>query len=343
MRCGLAIGVVLLLSACGSGEDSRPPEAATGEELIVFTRGGDSRSALYVMRPDGTGVKQLTRNRALSSSPTWSPDGTRIAFASTPNYDGEFPTPFDLYVVDADGTDTRRLTDNRIDELHVHWMSDGRLAFASCWNIDELRTCRFETLRPDGTERTRLLGAPPEAARIYGTALSPDGSKLAFASPRAGERWRWPDDRFFWWSRNLDIYVDTPDGSGKRRLTDDPGNDGWPVWSPDGSTILFQSDRDRNGDCVFHECAGYASELYVMDADGSDQRRLTHTRADESSPAWSPDGTRIVFARTRDDDRDDFELYVMNADGTCEKRLTDNDTEDQEPSWTGSGGGPLEC
>ena len=347
MRHGLAIGVVVLLAACGSGEDARPPPDSNREELIAFSResgrGSNREEALYVMRPDGTGVRRLTRPAPEASYPAWSPDGTRLAYTSTQVHGIDSLRATEIYVADPNGTNVRRLTNDRVGEFGLRWVGDDRLVFSSCWNEEKPDTGGLETIGADGEGRERVLAAPAAAAMLWGAALSADGAKVAFALPRAGERWPARDERFFWWWKNLDLYVVASDGSDRRRLTDSPGNDSRPVWSPDGSRIVFESDRDENGDCVFYECGGHATELYVMDADGSNQLRLTRTRASEHYPAWSPDGTRIVFARTLDDDEDDFELYVINTDGTCERRLTNNTEEDEMPSWTGTGEGPLEC
>ena len=68
-------------------------------------------------------------------------------------------------------------------------------------------------------------------------------------------------------------------------------------------------------------------EIYVMNADGSDETRLTNNGR---LPSWSPDGSQIAFSSDRDDN---FELYVMNADGTGQTRLTDNPAFDASPSW----------
>lgn len=86
------------------------------------------------------------------------------------------------------------------------------------------------------------------------------------------------------------------------RLTDTGGY--WPTWSPDGRKIAFASERDGN------------SEIYVMNADGSNVTRLTD--AGGNFPAWSPDGRRIAFASGGGPD-----IYVMNADGSIVTRLTD--------------------
>ena len=85
------------------------------------------------------------------------------------------------------------------------------------------------------------------------------------------------------------------------------------------SMVVFESDRDGN------------SEIYVMWADGSAQKRLTDNPAGDHHPSWSPDGSRIAFESDRDGNS---EIYVMNADGSSQRRLTDNSYDDNFPSWS---------
>ena len=92
--------------------------------------------------------------------------------------------------------------------------------------------------------------------------------------------------------------------------------------TPNEDSIAFASDRDGN------------AEIYVMNADGTGQTRLTDNSADDWLPSWSPDGRRIAFYSKRDGNR---EIYVMNADGSGQTRLTDNPAEDREPSWSPGG------
>jgi Tol biopolymer transport system component len=134
-------------------------------------------------------------------------------------------------------------------------------------------------------------------------------TKIAFASSR--------DNNYF-----TEIYVMNTDGSGQTRLTNNASSDNYPVFSPDGTKIAFNSTRDGN------------NEIYVINADGSNQTRLTNNSATDARPSWSPDGTKIVFNSNRDGK---FQIYTMNADGTNQTRLTNNTVDDLEPSFSPDG------
>jgi Tol biopolymer transport system component len=94
-----------------------------------------------------------------------------------------------------------------------------------------------------------------------------------------------------------------------------------------GGRIAFESNRVGPG--IF--------EIYSMNSDGSDQRRLTHLGEYSRDPSWSPDYTRIVFDSGPQDDDDGREIYVMNADGSAITRLTYNGVKDWDPSWSPTG------
>ncbi|MFC1712462.1 DUF5050 domain-containing protein [Candidatus Poribacteria bacterium] len=150
----------------------------------------------------------------------------------------------------------------------------------------------------DGDNQRRLTNDP---GWYLHPAWSPDGQRIVFthADVKGGE----------WVQQSCEIYVMDADGSNQRNLTNSPGIDWSPAWSPDGQRIAFVSWRDGN------------SEIYVMGADGSNQRRLTNNPAVENEPDWSPDGERIVFRSMRDGKN---EVYVMDADGTNQSNLTNN-------------------
>jgi tol-pal system beta propeller repeat protein TolB len=103
------------------------------------------------------------------------------------------------------------------------------------------------------------------------------------------------------------------------RLTASDGDDSEPAWSPDGTKIAFRSDRTGN------------SEIYVMNADGTNPIRLTNQTGSDSDPAWSPDGSTIAFVSDRGGNDG---IYVMSADGSGVTRLTGDGV---QPAWSPNG------
>jgi Tol biopolymer transport system component len=115
-------------------------------------------------------------------------------------------------------------------------------------------------------------------------------SKIVFGSNRDG---------------SMQIYSMNIDGTGQTRLTYSGANDDYPRWAPNGTKILFQSDRD-------HSDTGYM-DIYVMNSDGSGVTRLTTDANDDSMATWAPGGTKIVFQSMRNGVN--YQIYLMDADG----------------------------
>jgi TolB protein len=167
----------------------------------------------------------------------------------------------------------------------------------------------------------RLRQLTTNRAHDYGALWSPDGRRLAFVSTRDGDR---------------EIFVMNADGSGLRQLTRNsktadgsPINDQAPAWSPDGRMLAFVSTRD-----------GGEPEIYRMNADGTNQMRLTRTPAYVSNhtPSWSPDGHHLVFSSDRVH-YDNYEVYRMRANGTELVRMTRtaNGVDDNAPEYSPDG------
>jgi Tol biopolymer transport system component len=163
------------------------------------------------------------------------------------------------------------------------------------------------------------VGIPSSAHAAFPGA----NGKIAFESHRDG---------------NWEIYTMNADGSDQTRATNNTTNDYDPAWSPDGKKIAFASDRDRpDPDCYDIPCT---THIYVMNADGTGQTRLTNTYDgyDDLEPAWTPDGTRITFAR-RFCDAHSGDCYggllTMNADGSGLEGFRDAAT--GGPAWAPDG------
>jgi TolB protein len=184
-------------------------------------------------------------------------------------------------------------------------------------------------VRPDGTGRKELA----KLGFVLELAVSPDGTKVVYSELEGESHFQ-----------HFELHVQELDGGSHRQLTDNDTGDGSPAWSPDGTKIAFVSNRAESARCLFHECAGYTNELYVMDADDSEVTRLTETPHEEAHPSWSPDGEKIVYSRILDE-RAVHELYVVNADGGCPTRLIPG-AWDTMPDWygpAGVGGEELDC
>jgi TolB protein len=151
-------------------------------------------------------------------------------------------------------------------------------------------------MNADGSEQRRL--APAHS----GMRWSPDGQKIAFVGS---------------WQNGNDIFVMNADGSGLEKLTTSDSRESGVAWSPDGQKIAYARH----------------SEIYVMAADGSEQRRLTN-EASRGELAWSPLGNTIAFVSRRDAN---LEIYLMNADGSGQRRLTRNTVRDSNPVWSPDG------
>lgn len=233
-----------------SAWDSEPAWSPDGKK-IVFASDRDGNHEIYSMNRDGTGVKRLTHNALYDSRPAWSPDGTEIAFISF----GEYA---DLFVMNADGTGLVNLTQDLNYDSYPAWSPDGReIAFVS------EREGISHVLVMDLIDHTVI--SLTEAFDSSYPAWSPDGGRIAYASRNdtaSGEA-------------TWDIYVMSAQGENALQLTDDPSNDIDPAWSPDGRKILFVSDRTG------------VNTIYVMNADGSSQTRLTkEAPVHESTSLW---------------------------------------------------------
>ncbi|HEU4771647.1 MAG TPA: hypothetical protein VFS68_05770, partial [Candidatus Udaeobacter sp.] len=283
---------------------------------IVFRTDRDGNFEISIMSVDGE-LTQLTDDPADDLDPDWSPDGSKLAFASNRagmrhiyvmNADGSSPIQItsakaddsepawsrdgkriafvratdsnpEIYVVNADGSNEARLTSDPGIDMSPNWSPDGRIFFTS--NREGKREIYSMDADGSGVRRFTTIGAKS-------SSWSPDGSKVAFLSL----------------SQELDhtyhlfeVFVADADGGNVRMVTKDPLSSFGPCWSADGGSIAFAVDNVAR------------SNIYEIDLNSGNRKRLTAGPKSDDQAAISPDGSKLAFQSNRDGN---FEIYVMN-------------------------------
>ena len=287
--------------------DGRPARSPDGRR-VAFVSNRDCNAEIYAVNADGSDLTRLTNHDASDFSPVWSPDGQRIAFISDRDGDrSDFPVNEEIYVMNADGSDLTRLSNHDGRDGNPAWSPDARrIAFSS--NRDG--NGDIYAANADGTDLTRLTR---HAAGDWGPTWSPDGRRIAFVSARDG------DERYI--PPNAEIYVMNADGTDLTRLTGNNRAARSPAWSSDGRRIAFSSSRghahssiwvmNADGSEIAPLSRGYApvwspdgqrivftdypgdgdmiegdTEIYTINADGSEGAQLTVNDHRDNSPSW---------------------------------------------------------
>ena len=274
-----------------ASEDSSPSWfAASGK--IAFVSDRDGSADVFVMDADGSNVVNLTDNPAWDSEYSWSPDGKSIAFVSMRDGNRE------IYVVALDGTELKRLTDWRGPDDSIEWFPDSkRIRYSSVkggkgW---------IWTMNADGTDKRKL-----EETDFFdiGPIVSKDGEQMAFVAETDG---------------GYEVYVTDPNGGGKARLTTAAMSDGFAGWTQESKKLLLPSNVNRRGSIQWFDIGTQetsviatfdnsvysislspdkkkilfaqsgpdgGSEIYVMNADGTEVRQLTNHGLSAGSPSW---------------------------------------------------------
>ena len=261
---------------------------------IVFTSDIDGNREIFSLDPENAELVNLTKSAGSEYAPSLSPDGSHIAFLYG---DDEHNT---LQVIALNTESESRTPVSKIDGSHRdhRWApTSDRLAYV----VQNGGEPSAHVAGYDGSNSMELTTIV--AHEVGGWSF--DGSSVVFAvreGPGQG------------------IYIRNPDGVNEVRLTDLA--DYSPVWSPNSHKIAFVSDRDGN------------PEIYVMNSDATELKRITESSGKEYDIAWSPDGRKLAFTSDRDGNP---EIYVVDVRGGETSRLTRNGVRDDQPVWSRDG------
>lgn len=262
---------------------------------IVFESNRTGNNEIFTMNPDGSVPVNLTTDRANDVFPAWSPDGSQITFSSDRHDKGNL----DVYVMNADGTGVTQLTDSPGEDRGTSWTSDGEvIVFHSARNASADHTFDIFTMNADGSNETMIF-ENGSAAYVCGDSTNGIIVFNSSGDPLGTN----PEGDF-------EIFTMDMTGGNVFQVTDNAVLDSGPKWSPDCSTISYNS-LDGGGSLDVHR----------INADGTGDVNLTNTPGVfDAFSAWSPDGTEIVFSSNRDVN---FEIYTMSSlDGSNVQRLT---------------------
>ena len=274
--------------------------------LIAFSREvGSERRQIYVVRPNGKGLRQLTRRRHGAGSAAWSPDGRRIVFS------GWLWGVGDHLFVKHLGGGVRQITRGRdLDDdsfTYPTWSPDGRriAAVRAHWEFGQPPDEALVVMRADGTRRRVVFDGGGISVR--NPTWSPDGKWIALERTDVSSTGADPN-----------LYVVPAGGGTARRIAYDGGSQDEPDWSPDGRLIAF----------AWGDVLG-SDDIRVVRPDDTGHARITDDLlVPDGGPAWAPSGRRLAIGRLG-------RIWTLRPDGSGLRRITRGrvGVSDYDPSW----------
>ncbi len=344
--------------------DSSPAWSPDGKK-IAFKSKRDGNYEIYVMNANGSNVTRLTNYYAYDGDPAWSPDGKKIAFLSDRDGNAE------IYVMNADGTNKTNLTNNDARDQEPAWSPDGKkIAFEFRRCRYGCRNSEICVMNADGSNQTNLTNNPAYDGDPGWSPYRPKKgvarvSEKEIVSSPILEMEKYEEYEKRYQEIQDTLKLDTLEKYDRAKQFSDLLKNDLRYESSDKAIALYkkikETDREieklieneikriesirklrLTGKIAFMSdreeiltTGGGENDIYVMNADGSGQNRLTYYPKYDGDPAWSPDGSKIAFTSDRHGNR--RQIYVMNSDGSEKNRLTYNPIGDAFPAWSPDG------
>lgn len=338
-----SIGVMLLFISTINGYDLHPVHVSMAQDvkscdaldrLIAYTSNSANGLDIWTVKPSDLVTINLTNGNSYNLNPSWSPDGSKLAFETT--RDGNW----EIYLMDTNGTNLINLSNDPSDDEYPKWSPDGsKIAFISnrggnqdiyAMNSDGTDVVNISNDSGDSimpvwapnSESIAYLSGDKDLRKIVindlkqGTTISyPNASHLNFMS------WS-PNGDFITFSSEMDgnseIYILDIERRLIARLTTTPDTNYQPYWSPSGNLIVYWSiNKDVLG-----------TSVRVISADGSIDRKLAPNSLVDTGGIWSPDGKYIAFYSAQDT----TSLYIMDIDGSSPRQLVSR-IQDSSLAW----------
>jgi TolB protein len=340
MKTWTIVAAAALACACGYNPDAGQTGARPDAGLVPELQFESIPFPALTDEPRLANLRMLT-NGGENAEAYFSADATRVIFQATrPG----FNACDQIFTMDVDGRNVRMVSTGLGRTTCAYFFPGGdRILYSSThehspecptppdrsegyvWALDPYD---IYTANPDGSGLVRLTD---HAGYDAEATISPDGSSIVFTSTRDGD---------------IDIYVMNADGSNVRRLTSEPGYDGGAFFSADGSRIVYRAGRPQTAEeladfrRLLHRNVIRAGplDIWIMDADGSNKRRVTSNGAANFAPFMHPDGERIIFSSNLADPAGrNFDLFIINIDGTGLERVTTHAEFDGFPMFSPDG------
>ncbi|MFL6766451.1 MAG: prolyl oligopeptidase family serine peptidase [Sphingomicrobium sp.] len=289
---------------------SDPQISPDGRWIAYVRRSNDimtdrARSAIWLIDAASGEQQPLVAGTGNHFSPRWSPDGRRLAYAST--------------------------SEGGAPQLFVRWMDTGQTARITGLP-DSPQGINWS---PDGRRIAYLMNVPDEGAKLGSAPPKPEGAEWAKPLEVIDKVTYRTDDGGYVKPGFDHIFIVDALGGAPRQLTFGAYHDGNPEWTPDGRAILFSAVRKQDWEMIAND-----SEIYRLDVDSGAVTALTDRRGPDSAPEASPDGRLIAYVGF-DDHKKGYEqadLYVMNADGSGARRIAPGlDRSINQLEWSADG------